>query len=66
MSNSLIDGITMSLLTKLGSAVVHADEYLSPSTHPYDLAAFKQLIEDQEVQDFMTTMRSMALLPVRR
>ncbi len=56
----------MSLLCKLGSVVVHAEEFLSGDTHQFDLLALKQLIEDSEVKEWIEKMNQMALLPKKR
>lgn len=54
------------LLVKLGSLVVHADEALSPDAHDYDRLAFRQLLEDPDVKEWIKGMAGMALLPVKR
>ena len=46
----------VALLCKLGSIVVHVDEYLSDSGHPLDL----------EVREWLEQMQELALIPVRR
>lgn len=56
----------MSLLTKLGSIVVHTEEMLSSDEHAFDRSATLSLIEDPEVREWLTSMDSLALLPVRR
>lgn len=55
-----------SLLCKLGSIVVHADEGLSPLGHGFDMIALKQLLNDSEVRDWITQMDSMAMIPKKR
>lgn len=55
----------IALLMKLGSAIVHAEEYIETG-HALDLAAFKQCAEDPEVKEWMTYMHEAALLPVKR
>lgn len=54
------------LLCKLGSAVVHADEYFSDKGHEIDRASFVQLLNDPEVQDWIKVMDAMAMLPKKR
>ena len=56
----------MSLLCKLGSAVVHAEELAGPGGHEFDAAALKQLLADPEVTGWMASMRSLAHLPEKR
>ncbi len=55
-----------SLLLKLGSIVVHADELTSPSGHAFDLSALKSLIQDEEVASWLKKMETMAFLPKKR
>ncbi len=55
-----------SLLCKLGSIVVHADELLSPHGHQFDADALKALIADSDVQHWIKEMGAMALVPLKR
>jgi len=55
-----------SLLIKLGSIAVHADEYLSPGGHPLDKVALDGLLRDPEVVAWRKAMDAMAFLPVKR
>lgn len=55
-----------SVAVKLASIAVHADEATSPGAHALDVAAIKTLLADQEVMEYMETLRGMALLPVKR
>jgi hypothetical protein len=55
-----------SLLIKLGSALVHADELTSPLGHAFDRVALEQLIADPEVVAWRKEMRAMGLLPEMR
>lgn len=55
---------TATVLCKLGSAVVHAEEYFGPRGNPVDKMAFDSLTADSEVQDWMKAMKS--FLPVKR
>jgi len=57
---------SVSLLCKLGSITVHADELLSPSGHEFDKHALDTLLADAEVVEWLATMRSMALIPEKR
>ena len=56
--------MTLALLSKLGSIVVHADEFLSPGGHAFDKEALLQLIRDPEVQEWLKEMGP--LVPVKR
>lgn len=55
---------SLKLLMKLGSAIVHADEFLSGGGHPYDEILFRQLVADPEVEAWIKEMG--ALLPLKR
>jgi len=55
-----------SLLSKLGSIIVHADELNSPGGHAYDLTALQFLYSDSEVVEWLNQMRKMAMIPVKR
>ncbi len=55
---------TLSLLSKLGSITVHAQELLSPGGHDYDLIALKALLQDREVQEWLREMK--VYIPVKR
>jgi hypothetical protein len=54
------------VLAKIGSIVVHVDEALSPDGHSFDFTALRALIADPEVQDWLTGMSAMALVPRKR
>lgn len=57
--------VTMSLLIKLGSIIVHEDERRAQG-HEFDDAALRTLREDAEVRQFLADMDDMACLPLRR
>lgn len=61
---SLEPGIT--LLVKLGSIAVHAEEMISAGRHDYDRVAIQQLLADSEVLEWIKQMDQMALLPKKR
>lgn len=58
----------ISLLVKLGSLIVHADEYLDAAGHghPFDKGAFDALLEDPEVAAWLEAMGKNALIPLKR
>lgn len=56
----------LSLLVKLGSIMVHADEATGPNAHHFDTATIRSLLEDSEVKEWRAEMEAMALLPVMR
>jgi hypothetical protein len=55
-----------SLLIKLGSALVHAEEMTEPGAHELDLTAFRSLASDPEVVAWRERMDALALLPLKR
>jgi hypothetical protein len=56
----------MSLLVKLGSIAVHAEELIGPTGHQFDKAALDQLLRDPEVTEWREAMDKMAFLPKKR
>lgn len=54
------------LLCKLGSAIVHAEELLSPDSHAFDQDALRAILADPEVSAWISQMNEMALLPLKR
>jgi len=57
---------SLEVLMKLGSAIVHAKEALSPDSRPVDKHEFDQMLKDPDVAEWMDDMNNMALLPVLR
>jgi hypothetical protein len=55
-----------SVMVKLGSAIVHFEEWLSPGGHAYDLAALKSILADEEIQAWLLAMQKLGVLPVKR
>lgn len=53
------------LLMRLGSIIVHFEEYVETDIHT-DLKAAQALLEDPEVVTWFKEMRAKALLPVKR
>jgi len=58
--------VTMSLLCKLASIAVHADEMLSPNGHDLDRNALHSALSDGEVRDWIAAMTAKGLAPVKR
>lgn len=56
----------VTLLVKLGSIAVHAEELLSPKGHVLDKTALDSLLNDSEVREWLHTMDAMAFLPKKR
>jgi hypothetical protein len=54
------------LLTKLGSALVHAEEALGPDGRALDRQTFERLMEDPDVEAWKGEMELRGLLPVKR
>lgn len=54
------------LLCKLGSIIVHADEFLSPFGHDFDRHALLSSLQDDDVQDWLIAMHDLALVPLKR
>ena len=52
------------LLMKLGSIIVHSDEFLSPKGHEFDRLAILSGLADKEVQQWIIDMG--VYLPVKR
>lgn len=57
---------TPSLLCKLASIAVHADEFLSPQSHNVDRIALESVLADAEVAAWVAAMTDKALAPKKR
>jgi hypothetical protein len=55
---------SVTLLCKLGSIAVHADEMTAPGAHQFDLTALRALLADAEVSEWIKDMG--AMLPLKR
>lgn len=55
-----------SLLCKLASIAVHADEMLGPNGHPLDREALLSGLADPEVKDWLADMSAASLAPRKR
>lgn len=56
----------VALLCKLGSIVVHVDEYLGPHGQAFDFDAIRGLLADPKIKEWLELMDDMALLPKQR
>lgn len=56
----------VSLLCKLASIAVHADEILGSGGHEFDRAALLSVLADPEVREWIEQMRAAALAPRKR
>ena len=54
------------LLIKLGSIAVHAEEMLSEKGHYFDVEVLKTLLNDSDVKVWLAEMNKLALLPKKR
>lgn len=54
------------LLIKLGSIIVHYEEYNSSNGHFLDLQTVESLMEEEDVKEWFEGMSKMALLPQKR
>lgn len=54
---------TASVLSKLGSIIVHYKEMLSTDGHAFDRTALEALLNDHEVVAWLGAMDAMAMLP---
>lgn len=64
MNDTLNPPITV--LIKLGSIAVHADELISPKGHEFDKIALMSLLSDPELIRWLEEMDKMAFLPKKR
>lgn len=55
---------SLTLLSKLGSIIVHAEEVLSPRGHHFDRMTLEGLLQDQDVRGWIKAMG--VYLPVKR
>lgn len=58
--------LSATLLIKIGSAIVHIEELLSPDGHQFDRAALDACLNDPEVMAWIKAMDKMAFLPQKR
>jgi hypothetical protein len=56
----------IALLCKLGSLIVHAEEFMTRGGHSVDWAAFKVGMKDPDVQEWLAAMTEMALITLKR
>lgn len=56
----------VTVLVKLGSIAVHAEELLSPTGHHFDRTALQTLFDDPEVKGWLAQMDAMAMIPKKR
>ena len=66
MSTQATFSPTKGLLMKLGSIVVHADEWTGENPHDVDREAIRGLLDDEEVQEWLKAMTELQLVPQKR
>lgn len=57
---------TPTVAAKIGSIVVHVEEYLSEEGHEFDRAALLGLLADPEVREWLGELRALGMLPLPR
>lgn len=57
---------SVTVLIKLGSIAVHAEELTSPKGHQFDKAALDTVLHDPEVREWLSQMDKLAFLPKKR
>ena len=57
---------SVSILCKLGSLFIHIEEVLSKEAHEFDIAAIKQILNDEEVKEWILEMDKLALITKKR
>lgn len=57
---------SVALLAKIGSIIVHVEEGTEAGGHEYDWTAARMLLQDPEVVAWLSGMRALAFLPVKR
>jgi hypothetical protein len=55
-----------SLAAKVGSVLVHVDEFTSVDGHPFDMEAIKALLAQPDVVAWISSLQKLALVPVKR
>lgn len=53
-------------LAKIGSILIHVEEFLGSGSHHFDKAAIDSLMADPDVIGWIEGMRKLALLPLSR
>lgn len=66
MTADLILQPDVSLLCKLASIAIHAEEMLSPAGHAFDRHALEGLLKDPELKAWLRDMDGLALIPKKR
>lgn len=55
-----------SLLCKLASVIVHADEAAGEQGHEFDIDALRTALNDDEVAEWIKAMTTIGMAPVKR
>lgn len=54
------------LLIKLGSIIVHYEEFLSKDGHEFDKQTIDAMMKQEDVKEWFDEMSKLALLPAKR
>lgn len=57
---------SLPLLVKIGSALIHAKEFMGTAGHPLDKTALDALLDDADVKEWLQRGVSASLLPMPR
>lgn len=63
---ALSEARSLPLAAKLGSIVVHVEEFISTGGHEFDVAAIRTLMAEPDVLAWLEGLRNMGLLPEKR
>lgn len=58
--------ISLTLLIKLGSIAIHAEELISPTGHIFDKGALRGLLQDKEIRELLNNPNFKVFFPEKR
>lgn len=65
-TNDPTKDVEVTVLIKLGSIAIHAEEMMSPKGHEFDRIALNGLLADPEIKQWLAAMDRLAFLPKKR
>lgn len=65
-ANDPTKDVDVTVLIKLGSIAIHAEEMMSPTGHEFDRIALNGLLNDPEIKTWLAAMDRLAFLPKKR
>lgn len=65
-TNDPTKDVAVTVLIKLGSIAIHAEEMMSPKGHEFDRVALNSLLRDPEIKQWLAAMDRLAFLPKKR